>query len=339
MKILLIGPSSPPIGGVSVFVKRYRRELRVADHAVDVLDKGRLTILKFYLSHFLIPFKRYDVISVNVASFYVLMLLYLLGLSQKTQVIDHNWRQLEDWNGIKRRLFSAFIGKSKEVVLVGPHLQSYYQRYGVVLPRATRVQHTFIPPPLEDEDEVYRTYPIEVQRFVKRRAPLLIGNASSMMFYRGVDLYGLDMCVELIAELKPRYPNIGLLFALADVCDRTYFEKIRSRIDELGIRENFCFMTGQKELWPLFRRADLSIRPTYSDGYGISVAESLFLGCATVASDVCERADGAIVFPNRDQKMFNLKCGEVLLLWRARRQQQQEQVETFVERARACSGD
>ncbi len=335
MNILIIGPSSPPFGGVSVFINRYRRELSASGHLVEVLDKCRLKLIRFYLSHLLIPFKKYDVISINVASFYVLMLLFLLGLSRKMQVIDHNWRQLEEWNVIKKRLFSIFIRQSREVILVGQHLRTYYQDHHVALPCATRVQNTFIPPPLEEEETIYHTYPAEVRRFVQQRAPLLIGNASSIMFYRGIDLYGLDMCVELVAALKPMYPNVGLVFALADICDHEYFEKIMQRIDELGIKENFCFMTGQKELWPLFRKADLSVRPTYSDGYGISVAESLFLGCATVASDVCERAEGTLVFPNRNQQGFELRCHEVLELWSAR----QETFESFVEQVHAFAGD
>ncbi len=46
--------------------------------------------------------------------------------------------------------------------------------------------------------------------------------------------------------------------------------------------------------------ADLMVRPTYRDGYGISVAEALHFGCPAIASDVCRRAKGAIIFKNRD---------------------------------------
>ena len=68
----------------------------------------------------------------------------------------------------------------------------------------------------------------------------------------------------------------------------------------MGKPDRFYFMTGQKEIWPLFKKTDLMIRPTYSDGYGISIAESLYFGCPAIASNVCLRPKGTILFKNRD---------------------------------------
>jgi glycosyltransferase involved in cell wall biosynthesis len=112
----------------------------------------------------------------------------------------------------------------------------------------------------------------------------------------------------LAAALKDRYPNVGLVFALAEVGDVAYFEKMKSRIEKLGVEDNFFFLTGQRELWPLFRRADLMVRPTCSDAYGVSVAEALHLGCPAVASDVCQRTPGTLTFANRDAEDFLKKC-------------------------------
>jgi glycosyltransferase involved in cell wall biosynthesis len=198
------------------------------------------------------------------------------------------------------------------VVLIAPHLRAYYQRHGAALPRATRVQHPFIAPPLEEEEEIGRTYPPDVLDFVADRQPLVIANAFRITFDRGLDLYGLDMCVELVARLKETHPRVGLLFALSEIGDRPYYAEINRRIDALGVRDSFHFMTGQRELWPLFRRADLMVRPTSNDGYGISIAEALYFGCPAVASDVCERPPGTVLFATRDPEDFLRKCLDAL---------------------------
>lgn len=313
MKVLMIGPSPPPLGGVSVFVKRYKHKLESTGHKVDVLDPCPLNKVKYCIRLFLIPRKKYDLISINVASFYVLTIIFLIGLAGKTQVIDHNWRQLEKWHRLRVRLFSYIVNRCGELVLVGPHLKSYYRGYGVKLPPdRVQVQNAFIHPPLEDEPEILKSYSPVIHQFVESRSPLLIANASSITFYQGVDIYGLDMCVELVAALKKTNPNIGLLFALADISDLEYYQEINRRIDELGIRNNFHFMTGQKELWPLFKKTDLMVRPTCTDGYGSSVAEALAFGCAVVASDVCKRAKGTAIFANRKDEDFLSKCNEAL---------------------------
>jgi glycosyltransferase involved in cell wall biosynthesis len=313
VKILIIGPYPPPLGGVSVFVKRYQRKLENFGHEVDVLNPCELSGPGYVLELFSASRKPYDLISVNVASFYVLAILFVLGRFRQTQIVDHNWRQLEEWHPLKVRLFSFFVSRCRELILVGAHLRAYYEEHGVALPLdRVQIQNAFIPPDEREEAAILNTYPADVRDFIEARQPLLIANASSIAFYRDVDLYGLDMCVELIARLKQTAPNVGLLFALAETCDEDYYREINRRIDALGIRDNFHFMTGHKELWPLFKKADLMVRPTCSDGYCISIAEAIEFGCAAVASDVCKRARGTAIFANRESEEFLLRCTEAL---------------------------
>ena len=313
MRILLIGPLPPPLGGVSVHLSRRKRQMEAEGHDVRVLDPTKHSRAGYYLRLLLTPFGRYETVAVHVQSFYVLMILFVTGMAGRTEVNDGNWRQLESWGTLKARLYGAFLRRCKRLVLAGAHLQAYYREHGVEPPAGkVFVESPFIPPPLEREGEILETYPREVREFVARRRPLVVANAFQIAFHRGVDLYGLDMCVELVAALKRTHPDVGLVFALAEVGDQQYFAEIGRRIEQAGVADNFQFLTGQKELWPLFRSADLMVRPTCSDAYGISVAEALYLGCPAVASDVCERAPGAVTFASRDAADFVTKCRLVL---------------------------
>jgi glycosyltransferase involved in cell wall biosynthesis len=312
MKVLLIGPHAPPFGGVSVFLKRHKRMLENEGHTVEMHDPTKLSLIPYYLKLFSLPFKRYNVISVNVQSIYVLLILFALGLAPRTQIVDHSWRLLESWPRYKSHLYRLVLKHCRELVLIGSHLKDYYEAHGVRLPSKTRVGQPFLPPALDEEAEILKTYSPEAQRFVAEHRPLLIANAPQIVFYRGVDLYGLDMCVELIAVLRQEFPGVGLLFAMNEIGDEDYYAKIKRRVAELGVAGNIYFMSGHRELWPLFKRADLMVRPTCTDAYGISVAEALYLNCPAVASDVCERAAGAVLFANRAAKDFLLKCREVL---------------------------
>jgi glycosyltransferase involved in cell wall biosynthesis len=313
VKILLIGPLPPPLGGVSVYLYRHRRVLERDGHDVSVLDPTKMSRAAYLARLLLVPFGRYDLVADHVQSVYVMLILLATGAAGRTEFVDWNWRQLENWPGWKRRVCGAFLRRCRAVVLSGAHLASYYEEHGVALPRGkVRGLDPFIPPPLEDEEAILSTYPAGVLEFAAARRPLIAANAFRLVFYRGVDLYGLDMCVELVAALKESYPNVGLVFALAEVGDADYFEKMRRRVEGLGVGENFYFLTGQRELWPLFRRADLMVRPTCSDAYGISVAEALHLGCPAVASDVCVRTPGTLTFANRDAEDFLRKCRAAL---------------------------
>lgn len=307
MKVLIIGSYPPPLGGVSVFVKRYGHELARAGHAVDTLDPTRLSKRELYRR--LLRARRYDLISLNFPSIYIMTALLALGLAGRTEFVEHNWRLLERWNALERRLYSIFLKHCRELLLVAPHLQTYHREHGIHLPAAkTRIRHAFIPPPPEDEPRILDSYSAETRDFLSRRRPLLVANGFRITLREGVDLYGLDMCVELTRALVRIYPDIGLLFALAEIGDPDYYARILRQIDAHGIARNFHLLTGQKEIWPLFKRADLMLRPTSTDGYALSVAEALHFGCPVLASDAAPRPPAAHLFATRDQPDFQQKC-------------------------------
>lgn len=312
MKVLLIGSHPPPLGGVGVFIKRHKHELEAGGHEADVLDPVRLTNARLLRELLLAPARRYDLILLNFPSLKIMAVLLLLGLAGRTEVWDHNWPFLEGWGRARRDFYRLFLRRSRGLVLVSPRLKDYYREHGVELPAATRVQAPFIPPPAADEGPILESYPPELRDFVAGRRPLIVANAFAIVFHKGVDLYGLDMCVRLLAGLKESYPQAGLLFALADVGDADYFGRVTREIEARGLRDDFRFLTGQKELWPLFKRADLLVRPTLTDGSAVSVAEALHFGCPVVASDVADRPAGAVVFRSRDDEDFLRKCREVL---------------------------
>jgi len=312
MKILLIGPVPPPLGGISVFIKRYSRQLQKEGHEVDILDISRLTRFRCYLWLLTAPLGLYSGIHVHSFSFGLLMMLLLRGAAGKTQLVDHGER--DRLGCLKTGLLRLFLSRCQTLSLDGSQLRQYYIDRGIVLPADTRVQHPFLPPPLEEEAGILQSYPPDVNRFVDQRHPLIIANAYRLAIYDGVDLYGLDMCVELVDGLNKTHPRLGLLFVLAeeDETRKEYFLEMNRRIDILGLKKYFHFMTGQKELWPLFKKAQLMVRPTFRDGFGISVAEALYFNCPAVASDAAERAKGTILFANRDGKDFLAKCAGVL---------------------------
>ncbi len=312
MKVLLIGSYPPPLGGVSVFVKRYRRLLEREGHRVELIDPTRLTNAELFRRLLAAPAGGFDLISLNYPSLPVMSILLALGLASQTEVFDHNWRLLETWSAPARRLYQFFLQCSRELVVVAPHLKTYYEAHGVRLPAKVRVQHAFIPPPTAEETQILQSYPPDVREFVERRRPLVVANGFKIVFQDGIDLYGLDMCVELVAALAQNYPTMGLLFALAEIGDEEYLVRINERVAALDLRENFLLMTGQREIWPLFKRADLMVRPTAADGYAVSLAEALHFGCISIASDTVTRPAGTIIFKSRDNADFQHKCLEAL---------------------------
>jgi len=307
MKILIIGPYPPPWGGISVYVKRFAHLLKTEGYRVDIFDYSKIHRLERYIKLLSIPFGGYRKIYLNCISLPIAIFFLLFKLHSKTVFAGHG-NSVESWGRLRKLFFSIFLHKCREIKLVGPHLIEMYRAKGVRIDSRVKVQNVFLPPNEDEESDIISSYPRDILEFVEQSFPLMIANAYQLTFYEGKDLYGLDMCVELTSRLKPEFPDIGFLFVLGDIGDSRYYETIQERINELNIKSNFKFLTGQRELWPLFKKTDLFIRPTYHDGYGISIPEALHFGCPAIASDVCERADGTALFKNRDLEDLTEKC-------------------------------
>jgi len=175
------------------------------------------------------------------------------------------------------------------------------------------VKPAFLPPPIEEKEKILNTYEPELLYHIRERSPLIVANAACVKFHDGIDLYGLDICVELTARLVKEYPNLGFIFAISnDKIYPTYIKKIKYKLKSLKITKNFYFMSGQKELWPIFEEADLFLRPTHTDGDALSVREALFFNCEVICSDVTSRPKGVILFKDRNIEDLYLKVKKVL---------------------------
>ena len=306
--ILLVGTYPPPLGGVSIYLKRLKCLLSNNGYQISAFN---MTQQQLFRGHNIIRFltmtlfHHFNVIHVHGYPFRLLKIIMILRKLKKFQlyITDHNPRLFEENKDIRKRInfYKKIIPRLDYLIVVGSIILQEYSKYGVILPKKVLVQPAFIPPKLEEEKDILKTYPKKLFNFLEIHKPIIISNAFRIVFYNRVDLYGLDMCIELTVRLKQKFPNIGFFFALADETNNIeYLNIMKKRIIELRIEDNFYFITGQREIWPLFKRVNLMIRPTYSDGYGSSIAEALYFGCPVVASDVCSRTDGTVLFKNRD---------------------------------------
>jgi glycosyltransferase involved in cell wall biosynthesis len=317
-KVLLVGPVPPPLGGVSVHVKRLYEILKKEGYEVDIFfisRKHKSVFLSSIKLIKLIYLNNYDIIHIH-GYYRAFILVIFFGRYIKKYCLlftAHNPRLFENKTKLNQIIIKYFIKNLDCLIAVASHILENYKKNKVKLPGRYLVQNAFLPPPLEEEDKIFHNYDHATKKFILTHKPLIISNAWKIIFYKNTDLYGLDLCVELTSRLKKNFPKIGLLFALANKhVNADYVNYLYNRFKELGIEENFHFMTGQKELWPLFIKADLSIRPTATDGDALSIREALYLNCPVVASNVVKRPKGTVLFKYRDIDDLYCRVSDIL---------------------------
>lgn len=312
-KTIHIGPMPLPLGGISVYLYRLLKQNN--DKNTLFLNEAKLSNMEFIK---LLLLRKNKLIIYHSPSLNRRLSLYVFTIlnTNKYAIVSHG-QGLEN-SYISSNIFIKWLLKktilnSKYIQVVGVHLVQFLVDLGYAKEKII-IKNAFINPPLEDEKKILKTYSSSLNTFLNSHEKIIVANASALVFdNNNIDLYGLDMCIELTAKLKSDFPNIGFIFALANEKVNTdYLEKIKKKIKELNIEDNFYFITGQKELWPLFKQANLMIRPTSSDGYGISIAEALYFDCPAIASDVSDRPEGTILFKSRD--LDNLYEKSILIL-------------------------
>lgn len=87
---------------------------------------------------------------------------------------------------------------------------------------------------------------------------------------------GIDILIEAIANLG----NPNLKITIAGEGEAAYIEKLKQLVAQRGVAEQFHFVGGVygDAKWELYHNADMFVLPTYSENFGIVVAEALYTG-------------------------------------------------------------
>lgn len=309
-RIALVGMYPPPIGGVSVHVKRLKKEVDDVLGSCIVHDlggdqKAAEGVVPFANSwswfwSFLIGRFSASVVHYHGSSWrFRAFAAFLLKLrSVKSVFTIHSLREeLEEVSLITKACIMFALRFGDFFIVVAPHIQQKLLGWGA-RPQNIAIIPGFIPPRIEQED--FSGIPDYIWTFIDQHTPVVTANAYRISFFRGEDLYGIDLCVQLCVKLRATFPNIGFVFCLPDIGDQIYFEKLQHQLVENRLNSNFLFVHEQIEYYPILAKADLFVRPTNTDGDAISVREALSLKTSVVCSDVVSRPDGVVLFKNRD---------------------------------------
>lgn len=322
LNIALVGTYPPPYGGVSVHILRMKDRLEKQGYNCVVYDlrkqfssaKGVITIrhpgiwlLKYAFS------AKEDIIHFHSSDWRIYAIAGLMGLFGKKVIITiHNSRLSDSLKALfwlKRKIVVFAFRHISFIIAVNSKIKEFLLQLGIK-PENIAVIPAFIPPVVKDED--IRKVPQEIWRFIDEHKPIISGNAFRIAFYNNQDLYGIDMCINLCANLKKYYPNIGFVFALPDIRNYDYFNKMKQEIKRQNIEGNFLFQTKPCPFYPILLKSDVFVRPTNTDGASVSIAEAIYFKVPVVASDIVKRIEGTIVFKNRDGNDFTSKVKNVL---------------------------
>lgn len=305
MKVEIWGTYPPPIGGVSMHVFRLIHNIHLLDSKIILKNFGfvdpkfsYIKTPKFKSLEFIrLLYESPKLIHLHSNNIYFFALLLFFGFRHKLGVTIHNMGMIKIKSRIKRKIVDLFFKRASFIILNDENYKNILVKTFNCKSNKFYILPAFIPP-IEIE---YKGLSKDIIEFRENHKFLISANAYKLRFENNVDIYGFDLLISLVYELKKKGIDVGLLFCLPMIGDNQYYEHCLSSILEKGISNNIMIiqrnLTNGFEVWKL---SDLFIRPTTTDMEGISVKEALYCGTPAIASDVCTRPNEAILFKNRD---------------------------------------
>src|SRR3972149_8763076 len=274
-KIVILGIEPPTFGGVSVHIQRVKDRLLDQGNTVFVFNIEQQLRRKWALAYliklfFWLLIKRPDTVHYHGTYqrgcwgdlFILRILKYVLRF--EIIIIDHDCRHLYKRGWLFKRLYTWVLKHVDKLVPIGTKNLQSYEDNGFNT-TGYEVEGSFLPPVVSMASAIEHLYPSSLFIFLKEYTPVILINASFLMRIDGKDIYGLDVSFDMIAQLKKNYPDVGLIMAIANIDNQNYFDLLIRKMRGLGVSEQVFILRGQKEIWPLFKKIDLFIRPTLSD--------------------------------------------------------------------------
>lgn len=295
--VLLIGGLPRPSGGVTVFLGRLVNHIGndVDFHVLDIhagekeptLAKTlkiapRNKLLKnLWLAWHILKF-RGDIIHFNYSGCHALAALALLPkLDRKFFLTLHNGSQLathQTLSSLVKHLIQKGASKIDCAFSLCADHTTLYREINI---DKSRVVHTKSQIPAPDVSPAFVDDRHAALRAHYRHIVVSSGHVSRT--------YNFEFIVRFVNE----NPDCaGLFFFYGNHIDKTYLTELKNKMKN---PEQFAIYFHQTESTFLsaLSTANAYLRPSHVDSWGIAVADAISLGVPAIASNVCERAQGA----------------------------------------------
>ncbi len=316
--VALIGPLDLPVGGVSSHLRRLVDHLRSSGVECTVIDPYAAAGKRPRPEHEVTPLRPSPAAMIwaawrarrsshptvhlhfsRVAGWFVVV-AFLLSSSRKRLAasLHHGDQQAAyDRAGSMARLLSRMALRRMDVVVaLSDEQEAFYRGVGVAGGRIVR----------------WRTAPGQAVAADPSQAPAGLLDQLAGARTRGECImvssgypkpsYRYELCIDLLQAALERAPAQLLLCIYGGGSDEAYMASLRRRAE--GLPVTFVGAMPPAGFLAVLQHADLYLRPSLVDSYGLAVSDALDAGAAALASDICERDPRAVLFPANDPAAF-----------------------------------
>ena len=315
MRVLQLGPYPPPHGGVQSNLVAIRKFLRARDISCAVINLTRFRRSDaddvYYpqsaLQVVALLFRlRYDIIHIhfggNITS-RLLALWFVCSLipGKKTVLTFHSggYPSSKEGRTAGPGTLRGFVFRRLDrIICVNEEMVAMFRRFGVSDSRIRLIApHAFVqPPPAQAR--------ADIADFFQRHSPVLatVGGLEPE--------YDIPLQIEVLGELLPRFPRLGLVIIGAGSLEREIRDLIASK--PFASRMLLCGDVNHADTLRVIQDCSVLLRTTFYDGDSIAVREALHFGTPVVATETVLRPAGVHLIPPSDRDACRRTVEQIL---------------------------
>ncbi|RJQ25497.1 glycosyltransferase family 1 protein [Candidatus Parcubacteria bacterium] len=317
MMITLVGGIPEPSGGVTNYLFRLAVHFRThIEQIIDLYPSANKWTLKgipcrvrpvskltsvFWLVRIFLTL-RSQIVYFNFSmpgNLFVLALLPKLKESLWYLTLHHGelGRALEKKGTLVTILFKFVVRRFDRVGYINEKQKMFYYNHGVSKSCLYPVM-TYLPyiPSEENDKQDDHLFHDELKAIRGRYTKIVVASGYPTSIYRH------DWVLEQF-EHGEFNEEICLILCLYGADNEGLLAEYQQRVSKLANVFLYEYLSP-KQFQTVLANADIYVRPTETDSFGVAIAEALHVGLAVLASDACERPDGTYVFNRFDQRKF-----------------------------------
>ena len=324
VSIAEVGSLPPPFGGVSVHIERLcaalQREnipFRVYVYtglATSSPDAKVVSIRTFVRRTWHMATFPESIVHLHTGSPWAILVTALLALPRgKAVVVTVHGERLQRRLGQMRlgwiRHMFVVVLTRLHFIAVSERISNSLTELGVDRSRI-RVIPAFLPPSDNELDDA--CIPEGVTEFLESHTTIIGSQGWFGYFLDGHHVYSFEMIAHLAKAICHDYPGVGFYTAVSGTYDAQHRDDILALRHRLGLDRNWLIIEKHFRAPALYRKTDLFIRPTVTDGDAVSVRECLWMGIPVIASDAVDRPVRCIIHANLDLGSLSDRVRQVL---------------------------
>lgn len=315
-RIAILSSIGPPWGGVGVHINRllYRlRDRNIPYVMYDQLGKNipsrNIVAAKKSITgliRFIFGVKE-DIIHLHTSNPYVLIFLIILLRVRKKNIIStfHNQNVVDKFN-FKSRIIRSMIVKVllniDHSICVNKNVYSFMLSLDIS-PLNMSLIPAFLPP--SEAEMAESNLSKDILSFIESHQIIVGSHGWFGHFINNIHVYSFDMIMKLIDKVTAIFPDVGFYTVVTDTYNYNHRKSILKYRKLNGLEKHWLIIEDPNlNAAALYRKSDLFIRPTITDGDSVSIRECLYLGIPVIASDCVPRPKGCVTFKSRDQGAF-----------------------------------